>query len=149
MESNDEQTETQDERDDYCIALRFFGDDLDPDEVTRVLGLAPTIAERRGDTRRWRTGSRILRQGSWRFATQNSTTDIEQQCIALFDRLTTDLLIWQSLTNRFQADVFCGVFFGRRAGVLNFSPRLHQLLADRNLTLILDMYGSDEPTENA
>lgn len=149
MKSNDEQTQAKDEGDEFVVTLRFFGDDLDPDEVTQLIGSSPSKAARRGDTRRWSTGSRIERQGSWRLSTEQSGTDLEAQCIALFDRLTPDLSVWQSLTARFQADLFCGVFFSRMAGGLTFSPRLHRLLADRNLEVNLDIYASDEPTENA
>ena len=149
MESSDEQTKAEDERDKYDVCLRFFGDDLDPDEVSRLLGSAPTGSERRGDIIQGRTRSRTARTGSWRLATEQSTDDIEEQLVALFGRLTAELTVWQSLTTRFEADVFCGVFHVYQSHHVVFSPRLHRLLADRHLTLILDVYASDGPNENA
>jgi len=55
----------------------------------------------------------------------------------------------KSLTTRFEADVFCGVFHVYQSHHVSFSPRLHRLLAYRNLPLILDIYASDGPNENA
>ena len=149
MESNDEQSQAKEELDEYCVTLRFFGDDLDPDQVSQLIGSAPTASARRGDIRQGKVRSYTAKTGSWRFSTAQTTKDIEEQFLALFDQFTADLSVWRSLTTRFQADVFCGVFFSRISGGLAFSPRLHRLLADRNLEVILDIYASDEPTENA
>ena len=149
MESNDEQTKAEDERDKYDVCLRFFGDDLDPDEVSQLLGSSPTGSERLGDIIPSRIRSRTARTGSWRLATEQSADDIEEQLVGLFGRLAADLTVWQSLTTRFEADVFCGVFHARQAHHVVFSPRLHRLLADRNLPLILDIYASDGSNENA
>jgi hypothetical protein len=148
VESIDPETPSEKECDEYVVTLRFFGDDLDPDEVTRLIGCAPTAAVRRGDQRPTRTGFRIERTGSWRLSSEQSATDMEEQLVTLLERLTPDLSVWQSLTTRFQADLFCGVFFSHSAGGLIFPPRLHRLLADRNLPLWLDIYASDERTEN-
>jgi len=47
--------------------LRFFGDDLDPDEVTALLGGPPTHATRKGDLRCVRNGREVRElRGSWR-----------------------------------------------------------------------------------
>ena len=149
MESNDERAQANDERDEYSVTLRFFGDDLDPDEVSRLLGCSPSDSARRGDIIQRRTRSYTAPQGSWHLSTERSADDIEPQLITLCERLTADLSIWQSLTARFQADLFCGVFHAFQSHCIEFTPRLHRLLADRNLTLVLDIYASDGPNENA
>ena len=149
MESNDEQAQAQDERDKYSVSLRFFGDDLDPDEVSRLLGSPPTDSARRGDLVQLRTRSFTAPSGSWRLSTEQSTDDIETQLVAMFGRLTDDLSVWQSLTTRFDADLFCGVFLVWQGHGFDMSPRLHRLLADRNLLIVFDIYASDGPNENA
>jgi hypothetical protein len=144
MESIEPETPAGEERDEYVVTLRFFGDDLDPDEVTRLIGCAPTAAVRRGEQTPTRTGFRTERTGLWRLSSEHrSSTDMEEQLVTLLERLTPDLAVWQSLTTRFHSDLFCGVFFSRMAGGLVFSPRWHRLLADRNLELGLDIYASD------
>ena len=110
MESNDKQAPAQEERDKYSVSLRFYGDDLDPDEVSGLLGSPPSGSVRRGDLVQLRTRSFTAPSGSWRLSTGQSTDDIETQLVAMFGRLTDDLSVWQSLTSRFDADLFCGVF---------------------------------------
>lgn len=94
----------------YSVSLRFFGDDLDPDKVSRLLGSPPTDSARRGDLVQLRTRSFTAPSGSWRLSTEQSTDDIETQLVAMFGRLTDHLSVWQSLTSRFDADLFCKVF---------------------------------------
>ena len=149
MESNDEKAQAQAERDEYCVSLRFFGDDLDPDEVSTLLGCSPTDSARRGDLVQLRTRSYTAPQGSWSLCTERSADDIETQLVAMFGRLTDDLSVWQSLTTRFDADLFCGVFLVWQGHGFDMSPRLHRLLADRNLLIVFDIYASDGPNENA
>ena len=149
MEPNDEKKQAPDERDKYSVSLRFFGDDLDPDEVSRLLGCAPTDSARRGDIIQRRTRSYTAPSGSWHLSTEQSTEDIETQLAAMFGRLTADLSVWQSLTTRFDADLFCGVFLVWQGHGFDMSPRLHRLLADRNLLILFDIYASDGPNENA
>lgn len=149
VESNDKKAQAEDERDKYCVSLHFFGDDLDPDEVSRLLGCSPTDSQRRGDLVQLRTRSYTAPSGSWRLSTKRSTDDIEMQLVALFERLNEDLQIWQSLTTRFDAELFCGVFLSRQGRGFDMSPRLHRLLADRTLHIVFDIYASNGPDEIA
>ncbi|MCL4177546.1 MAG: DUF4279 domain-containing protein [Verrucomicrobia bacterium] len=49
------------------ITLRVQGDDLDPEDVSRVLGCEPDLARRRGDPILRSDGStgRLARTGAW------------------------------------------------------------------------------------
>ena len=128
------------EHDEFCVRLRFFGDDLDPDELTRLLGAPPTEAHRRGDTLPRPKPSHTAPGGYWAIATERSTHDIEAQLTDLFARLTTDFEIWRSLTSRHDADLFCGVFIAWFGHGFSMSPALHRALADRNLLITFDIY---------
>jgi hypothetical protein len=127
------------EHDEFCVRLGFMGDDLDPDELTRLLGAPPTYAHRRGDALRRRSYP-IAVGGYWAISTERSTCDIEEQVTALFARLTSDLAVWRDLTSRFKADLFCGVFIAWSGHGFSMSPSLHRALADRNLLIIFDIY---------
>lgn len=149
MESNDEKTQADEEHDEYCVSLRFFGDDLDPDEVSRLLDCAPTNSARRGDIIQRRTRSYTAPHGSWHLSTERSHEDIETQLSSMFERLTDELSVWKTLTTRFNADLFCGVFLVSQGHGFDMSPRLHRQLADRNLLIVFDIYASDSPNEDA
>ena len=63
-----------------------------------------------------------------------------RQLTDLFARLTTDFEIWRSLTSRYDADLFCGVFIAWFGHGFSMSPALHRALADRNLLITFDIY---------
>jgi hypothetical protein len=56
--------------------------------------------------------------------------------------------ISHGLTTQYYVDVFCGVFPAKQQHGVTLSPRLHRLLADRNLYVALDIYSlsaADDP----
>ena len=128
------------EHDEYCISLTISGDDLGPDEITRLLGALPTEAYRIGDAMPRRNHTFTAKSGSWSIRTERSTRDIEQQLTKLFAKLTSDPSVWSSLTSHYHADLFCGVFLSWFGHGFSMSPSLHRLLADRNLEIVFDIY---------
>ena len=93
-------------------SLRFFGDTLDPDEISGILGAPPTKALKNGDT--WTTGNGtqiIARTGSWLlYATDEVPGNLDRQISALFQSLTTDFDAWRELSARFRGNIFVGLF---------------------------------------
>ena len=51
----------------YSVALRFFAVDLEPDEISGLLGIDPTSSYRQGDIRRTRSGRALgeWKRGGW------------------------------------------------------------------------------------
>lgn len=49
------------------MTLRIYGEALDPDEITRLLGAAPSRSRRRGDVQaRWKDGREVIaKEGMW------------------------------------------------------------------------------------
>jgi hypothetical protein len=56
--------------------------------------------------------------------------------------LTEDLAVWEELTTRFSADLFCGLFMREGNEGLSLSPETMQALGSRRLLLGLDIYGA-------
>ncbi|HEV2693273.1 MAG TPA: DUF4279 domain-containing protein [Verrucomicrobiae bacterium] len=115
------------QNDEFCVSLNISGDDLDPEELTRLLGASPTFACRRGDVIPRRTHDFVAPSGSWSISTERSTRDIEEQLTGLFSRLNDDLTVWKTLTGRFDASLFCGVFLSWYGRGFSMSPGLHRL----------------------
>src|SRR5688572_20504859 len=92
--------------------LRFWGDDLDHDEVTLLLGGEPTRRANKGELFEGRNGhQRVARTGMWhRSVPDQSPGDLDLQIKMLVAGLTDDLGIWQDLSSRFNGDVFVGLF---------------------------------------
>ena len=52
--------------------------------------------------------------------------------------------IWQDLTSRFRADVFCGLFMEEGNEGISLSNETLQRLAERGLTIDFDIYDSSD-----
>ena len=132
--------------------LRFFGDDLDPNEVTLRLGSVPTDAIRKGDARTGKhkpDGSPLIaRTGKWvRKVPAQKPGNLELQIDAILSGLTDDLAIWQDLSSRYKGNIFVGFFMAEGNEGYDLSPKTLKLLTDRGLALQLDIYdppGADE-----
>jgi hypothetical protein len=129
---------------DGCSAsLRLFGDDLDPDVVTELLGAAPTTACRKSDVTRLTT--RTERQGKWLLSIDHQVgMTLEAVINELLDRVTGDLMVWAELTRQFKVDLFCGLHIKEWNRDLSFSPETLRRVAERGLELGLDIYYVEE-----
>lgn len=126
------------------VSLRFFGPDLDPEVVTRLLRCLPTKAFRRGDALPGRT-HRLARQGSWLLKSDQSGLELPEKIANLLDRLPDDPEVWTRLREiSTSADLFCGLFLDEWNRVLELGPDLLGRIAERHLTLSLDIYGHSE-----
>ena len=132
---------------DHSVAtLRFFGDDLVPEEITALLGASPTVSYRKGQELVGRkTGIvRIAKTGSWRLsAARREPEDLEAQTLEILAQLTQDLKVWESLS-RFQPDLFCGLFMGSSNDGLPLSAKVLLSLGQRGIALGLDIYDVGE-----
>jgi len=129
-----------------AACLRFFGDDLEPGEITRLLGADPDRSERRGDERVGKSGHvYVAKRGNWRLrATRREPEALEEQVTELLGRLTQDLSVWAALGARFEIDLFCGIFMGTGNDELVLSPQTLAALGARGIQLHLDIYDASE-----
>src|SRR5215510_496739 len=135
------------EVDKTSVSLRFSGDTLDPDEISKLLDCQPTDSYRKGDVlpnnrySRVVEKSRIARTGMWLLSgNKTGEVSIEKQIFELFSRLTDDLDIWRKLTSQYHSDLFCGLFMESWNRGIDFSSQLMAQISARGLTLDLDIY---------
>lgn len=123
------------------VGLRIFGDALDPDEITRRLGIEPTGCARKGDTHRTASGREVVaRSGSWRLDA-GVPGNLSTQIAALLAKLPSDSTIWCELAQHYECDVFCGLFMREGNEGTELSPQVMSMLSVRRLRLELDIYG--------
>jgi hypothetical protein len=131
--------------DSACVSLRLFGEALDPEEVTRLLGCQPTEARRKGDIIPDKRYHRVASTGIWRLEGRLShTTEIEEQVTALLSAVTSDLQVWQRLGKELDMDIFCGVFLDDCNRGFVLSPRVMQMLGERGIEIGFDIYGQTD-----
>ena len=128
------------------VSLRFQGDLLQPEDLSRDLGCAPNLAAAKGHP--WHTPqgtARIARTGMWHKRVEAcSSGDIDGQVSELLSLMTSDLAVWKRLTTDFQADVFCGLFLDEMNQGIELGRTTLQTLAARGLLIGLDVYGAGE-----
>jgi hypothetical protein len=131
-----------------AASLGFFGDDLDPDEISRLLGGIPTVGARKGGV--WKTSrgfEKVAKSGSWRIEAERSNPgDLDGQIIDIFARLSSDLTTWRDLSRRFEGRFFCGLFMENTNDGLRLEAPTIAAIGDRGLALDLDIYAPDDDT---
>lgn len=122
--------------DSWTVALRVFGESLDPDHVTALLGCAPSSFARKGDPfpiqGRW-----ILKLDS---REHDQDADVYDGIRLLMARLPPDLSVWASLTSRYSVDVSCVLFLRATNRGFGVPPDVSRWLAERNLEIGFDIY---------
>ncbi|WP_426192237.1 DUF4279 domain-containing protein [Massilia sp. DWR3-1-1] len=128
-----------------AACLRLFGEDLDPEEVSRILRCAPTVAERTGEVIPYQSGrERVVKCGNWRLiAEQTAPEDVNGQLRWLLSQVESDLAVWKSLVHQFEVDVYCGLFMQGLNDGLSLAPDVMALLAERGIELGLDIYSAN------
>lgn len=128
------------------VTLSVVGDDLEPDEVTSVLGRAPSFAARKGD--QIERGKRLVTQrtGVWLYRVPRSPRKglkLERTIIGLLSRFPAPGAPWRTLARRFRLGLGCGLFLTSPNQGVELSPTVLQALEKRGLTLGLDIYASE------
>jgi len=129
-------------------SLRFLGDDLEPEALTLRLGGSPSASWRKGDVfgvkrpLRRRTGGWFLR------AEKRQPGDLDGQIEEIFSKLTPEISVWRELVNRYRSDLFVGLFLEESNEGIELSSRSLSLLADRGVSLGLDIYGAYSKLRN-
>ncbi|MEX8502909.1 MAG: DUF4279 domain-containing protein [Leptothrix ochracea] len=124
--------------------LRIFGDELDPDEVSALLGGQPTSKFRKGDVRRLQDGREFVRRsGSWQLeATDRAPEGLNDQILEILSKLTIELSVWKRLNAEFQVDLFVGLFMEETNEGLSLSPECAGELASRGIEIGFDIYAT-------
>jgi hypothetical protein len=123
--------------------LRIQGDELDPAEITRLLGVTPTAAGPKGERITGKGEPRTRVTGTWSLSLELPASDhwpLEQVLTALLAALPSDSDLWTSLGNRFTLDVFLGLFMTTDNQGFHVSPVLLSALATRHWQLSADIY---------
>src|SRR5690349_1522253 len=95
------------------VAVRFYGDDLDPNELSKLLGAQPDYAAHKGEIiRSEKSGrERTSRTGAWTFRVERREPgDLDGQIRELFSALTSDLNTWRALAAKYAPDLLVGLF---------------------------------------
>ncbi len=128
-------------------AFRISADDLDPDQVTKALGIAPASSHRRADLRSTKSDFR-WRRGSWHLSTVGHVKD-EEDLDAHIRYLLEVLLPRRAELAALRRpglnmNFFCGLWMDSHNSEVWLPPATLADLAAIGIELGLDIYESDE-----
>jgi hypothetical protein len=130
-----------------AASIGFYGDELDPAEITAGLGAEPTVGVRKGGL--WLTSrgaEKVAGTGSWRLrADRREPADLDGQINDLLNGLSDELKLWQSFAARYRGRIFCGLFLASWNEALKLRADTLVRVGERGLFLDLDIYGQDLP----
>jgi hypothetical protein len=133
--------------DKVTVAVHVSGDGLDPERVTRLLGVEPTFTARKGDERVSRSGHRtvVQRTGVWWVDVADSREWLLEDAIeALLNRFPAEGLVWDQLAKDYNLRLSCALHIEDWNRGCELSPQILAKIAQRGLTLDLDIYYSGE-----
>jgi len=132
------------------VGLRIGGEALVPNEITKLLGASPTAAQIKGEKIVGRkTGHvRIAKMGMWRLhAKDREPEDMDGQVQEILGQLTSDLTIWKIIGEKYQVDLFCGIFLGGSNEGMTISAHSLAALGERGIEVGLDIYSGHDKDE--
>ncbi|MCB9134366.1 MAG: DUF4279 domain-containing protein [Anaerolineales bacterium] len=129
------------------VSIRFRGYDLDPLNLSTLLGCSPSSAAKRSEELINSNGDiRVVKKGFWHLSYGDSDAiEIEEKIHLLLGKLTDDLNVWQMITQSVKADLFFELFLDGWNEGFELSPATLKKLSDRNLKIGFDIYS---PTDS-
>ena len=126
------------------VSLRVFGDSLEPEEVSALLGRDPTRCHRKGDPMGGKGATAVEPTGAWILdSALSEKAEIEEHVETLLSSVSNDSDEWDQLTSLFSASILCSAFLDQYNEGFEVSPRLARSLADRGLVIAFDIYSGD------
>ena len=123
------------------VTLRVSSDDLDPEFVSRLLGVTPTFVARKGERRASGDRTAVQPTGVWSLSLPDSAEwELADAIGELLARLPGPGTVWDSLADRYALDLFCGAFLHSWNRGFSLPPELLRALGERHLEFGVDIY---------
>jgi phosphoribosylpyrophosphate synthetase len=139
-------TECERLENDTHATLRIMGDALDPEEVTRLLAIAPTFARRKGDKYGKSDRPVTSRTGVWALESEGfvATSELEQHLEFLIGTVgPAAATVLKTLRQQgFVVDILCYWMSGTGQGGPVLSPEILSGVAHLGATLNFDFYSA-------
>lgn len=91
----------------FCASLRIHGDHIPFDEISRTLGVLPTMMRRKGERKGPRSPE--YKDDAWHFQPDVAETEpLDAHLIEILNVVRPHTEYIRSLKSRFKVDIFCG-----------------------------------------
>jgi Domain of unknown function (DUF4279) len=132
--------------DESRVVLAIYGDELDPDEVSRRLGCAPTHSHRKGDPTR--SAGIYHKSGAWLLTVEGKAPEgPDQLATRLLGPFPQDEEFWRALCRDYRVQVRVGIHTDGWNREFRFEPATVALLARTGAQINFDLYFYGEGDE--
>lgn len=133
------------------MTFRVFGDTLDPDAISTMMGATPSWSYQKGEVKLLRNGKHLVRKtGAWAVSVADREPEaVDAQVAELLSLMTPDLSVWKRLSEEFDLDMFCGLFMNQTNEGFSLSIDTLRALADRGIEIGFDTYAPLEQHDDA
>jgi hypothetical protein len=136
----------------FAMGIEITAEDLDPDEISSLLGARPTIQHKRGEPVFGKDGTpRLPRKfGRWAVrieATESDERDANEAVKLLIAKFAADPSVWCGISERATLRLKLALFLENFNQGFSLEPVVLNWLADRNVTLDIDIYEGDREPE--
>lgn len=129
--------------DEVNVTLAFYGEGLEPDEITRILGVEPTRSHRRGD--RIGPKSQPFPKGAWLLTEHGRDAETAEVIIdRVLKRLPEDVEIWRDLRTRYDIQLRFGLHMTGWNKGFSILPEQVTRIAELGASMEFDIYAYDE-----
>jgi Domain of unknown function (DUF4279) len=133
--------------DEVRVTLALYGDDLDPVEISNLLGCGPTSSHRRGETR---IGNKtdhvtVYKQGAWFLSVEGrAPRTADALTTELLEKVSSDDSVWSALGHRFDVQMRYGIFLEAWNRGFGLSRDVVRRVAGLGASLEFDVYADLE-----
>ena len=117
-------------------SLRFIGEGLDPNELSKRLEFFPSeeaanpiVKTKKENITVWSVGYR-----------ESDPSELEKKIENLLNWFTKDMNVWKDISGKYRGEVFCGLFLDGWNRGFELSTELLRKLSDRNLFIGFDIF---------
>jgi hypothetical protein len=122
------------------IELRVTADHLDPDRITRMLGVMPSAAARKDESVDVDGVPIAQSTGVWRYALPASPEwELSDAIDTLLEQMPPDPALWESLSGWATVSVICGLYVHDVNRGADLHPDTLARLAERRVALRLEI----------
>jgi hypothetical protein len=124
------------------VRIDFRGNDLDPPQISQLLGVTPTRAAKMGEAVEFLGEHSLAKTGLWelRRAVGDDPIDLAEAIRSLFAELTSDMTAWAEVTRRFGGGLMFSIPSPNPVDGAGLSRDIVRAIAERGLSSSVAIY---------
>ena len=136
----------------FAVGIEITAEDLDPDGITTLLGVRPTVQHKRGEPVFGKDGTpRSPRKfGRWAVrieSTESDEWDANEAAKLLIAKFAADPSVWRAISEWARLRLTLALFLENFNQGFSLEPAVLSWLSNRNVTLDIDIYEGDRDPE--